>query len=182
MLTYAGKIYFFSCHSLIGSLQRYDNYRTDKILRHWGKQYEEIMSWLMEEIVFPSQLESLQDSDDLHIQELGEEIGNEIFLLFDNMHVSKSLPDEYVEYCLWVEKILKKFEDLMERNSLDGTLYQMHFKTDKSIFEQLLKAVELSRLGEQSSLALATHENIEKSATSLADLWYSEVMKQVNLL
>ena len=182
MLTYAGKIYFFSCHSLIGSLQRYDKYRTDKTLRHWGRQYEEIMSWLIEEIVFPSQSESLQDDYDLHMQELGEEVGNKVFLLFDSMHISKSLRDEYVEYCMWIEEILKKFEELMGQNSLNDTLYQMHFSADKNTFEQLQKAVQTSRLGVQGSLESATQAKLEESATSLADLWYSEVIKQVNTI
>jgi|GEM_PF-4235515 len=180
MLSREGKTYLFSCHSLAGALHYYDNFLADITIQHWHRQYEEVMSWLMEEIVFPAKIENLPSDEHLRLQDIGETIGNKSYSIFENHVLSVAKRDEYVTYCLWILGTLDKFGDLIQSEYMANTEYRTHFLEGENLLKQLRSSIVRSYIAHQKNLPSDTQQSLSNSVKLLASNWLSKLMEYID--
>lgn len=102
MITQDGKFYFYLCHALFGALQAYYNFLTDDTILHWSSEYEEVQSWLAEEVLVPNEIESFPDDFHLQLQRSGEDLADQSFSLFANKVSLAKGQYDYIVFCMWI--------------------------------------------------------------------------------
>jgi len=184
MISKAGRIYLFTCHSFLSVLQIYHDFQYVNNYTSWISEYENIIGWLLEEFVFPLEHENLDDDLFSSLDEEGEKAGDSIALMImtglglvrDTDENSFSTNKEnYVGYCLVVLAILDKFTTLLSTPPLQGTKYQQNFYANKVPFSKLKQAISKSIEAVKPKIDNVEYLQLSQLAEELGRKWLEHV-------
>jgi len=173
MLSNAGFLYFIACHALSGALSVYFDYLSNDNITHWASNYESLQDWLIEQVVFPFEYESIHHDINLKMQDFGEQIGNKSFDLLSHSIKYDNL-EHYIKYCHTLDKIIDSFVDLMNHASLKSSVYGLKIQNEKSQFIQLQSKINRSI---DDATQLQSYDQALSANNIITEQWKSLVLQ-----